>query len=271
MKNCIRIAFYGKGGIGKSTVAANVSASLANMGKKVLHIGCDPKSDSTRTLMGRRIPTVLDMLCEKGQICAEDILFRGYAGVTCGETGGPRAGKGCAGRAITVMAEQLESLQVFEENWDVIVYDVLGDVVCGGFAVPMRERLADLVYIITSAEFMSLYAANNIIRSIAEIQQESDIRFGGIIYNQRNAGTGKERVEELAAVTNSILTSSVSYSKEIEIAEYQGKTVVEYAPDSLAAGQFAHLAEKILRKETAGIPRAMSDSQMDQFCKSFMG
>ena len=155
-----RVAFYGKGGIGKSTIASNVSALLAMQGKKVLHIGCDPKADSTRLLCKERIKTVLEVLEEKDYPEREDLVYRSESGVWCVESGGPEAGNGCAGMGIITAMKELERIGVLEEDWDVIIYDVLGDVVCGGFSVPMRQGYVDRVYIVSSADFMSLYAAN---------------------------------------------------------------------------------------------------------------
>ena len=136
----LKIAIYGKGGIGKSTISSNLSAIISKSGKKVLHVGCDPKGDSTRNLMGKKIPTVISILKEKNNLNREDIIYEGFNGIECVETGGPEAGIGCAGRGIITTMEELEDLEVFDEERDVIVYDVLGDVVCGGFAVPMREK-----------------------------------------------------------------------------------------------------------------------------------
>ncbi len=167
----LKIAIYGKGGIGKSTISSNLSAVFSIKGKKVLHIGCDPKGDSTRNLIGKKIPTVINQLKLKSELEKEDIIFKGFNGVECIEAGGPDAGKGCAGRGIVTMMEELEDLKVFEEERDIVIYDVLGDVVCGGFAVPMRESYADTIYIVTSSEFMSIYAANNIMKSIKTFLQ----------------------------------------------------------------------------------------------------
>lgn len=164
----LRIAFYGKGGIGKSTVAAHLSAAFARTGKRVLHIGCDPKADSTRCLTSGRIPTVLETLGRSGGASSPGAacLSRGVRRLLCGGRRSPGR-RGCAGLGITAMADELNRLGILEEPWDVVVYDVLGDVVCGGFAVPMRKHFVDRVYLITSADFMALYAANNIMRGVA--------------------------------------------------------------------------------------------------------
>src|SRR5664280_1424635 len=161
MSKTKKIAIYGKGGIGKSTIVSNIAAAHSE-DKNVLVIGCDPKADTTRTLVGERIPTILDILKIKKDASTEDILFAGYGDVRCAESGGPEPGVGCAGRGVIVAMNLLERLGVFSEDLDLIIYDVLGDVVCGGFAVPLCENFADEVYIVTSGEYMALYAANNI-------------------------------------------------------------------------------------------------------------
>lgn len=190
-KKGLKIAIYGKGGIGKSTTAANLAAAFAVQGQKVMQIGCDPKADSTRNLTGKRIPTVLGTLRDKEytrEFKEEDFLFPGYAGVVCVEAGGPEPGVGCAGRGIISMGETLSRLGIFEKEWDVIIYDVLGDIVCGGFAVPIREGFADAVYIVTSAEFMPLYAANNILKGAIKFAHRGGALVGGIVHNSRSAG-----------------------------------------------------------------------------------
>lgn len=265
-QNGIRIAFYGKGGIGKSTIAANVSAALAKAGKKVLHIGCDPKSDSTRTLMGRRIPTVLDILRTKEEILAEDLLFHGFCGVSCVESGGPMAGRGCAGKAIALMAQQLSETGIYQKDWDVIIYDVLGDVVCGGFSIPMREHFVDSVYIVTSSEFMSLYAANNILRTIVTLNHDSDIQFGGLIYNQRGSNEINDRVEQFVKKTCSRLVAEVPYSQIIGIAETKGKTVIEHFPKDKTALEFTRLAERVTHRQASETPHVLSDMELEKLC-----
>src|SRR5512139_2596512 len=194
-----QIALYGKGGIGKSTTSANLSAALSGMGLDILQIGCDPKRDSTRMLMhGTFIPTVMDLVRERGDaaITLADVEFKGYNGVRCVEAGGPEPGVGCAGRGIIATFQILEKFGALHA--DVVVYDVLGDVVCGGFAMPMREGYAQEVYLVTSGELMSLYAANNICKAIKRLssRSRSRTRLAGVICNSKNMPEEEELVRE---------------------------------------------------------------------------
>ena len=194
------IAIYGKGGIGKSTISANLSAAMAESGKKILQVGCDPKHDSTRLLLHcQEMTTVLDYLkiTAPDKCCLEDVVYEGLYGIHCVEAGGPEPGVGCAGRGILTTFELLDRLGIRERSYDRILYDVLGDVVCGGFAVPMRREYADQVYIVTSGEYMSIYAANNILRGLKNYDYEK-YRAGGIIFNARNIGEESERVRRFA-------------------------------------------------------------------------
>ncbi len=266
VKDCLKIAFYGKGGIGKSTVSANVSAALASQGGKILHIGCDPKADSARCLVGRKIPTVLQQLQIKPEgIDRSDIVFPGFCGVNCIEAGGPEAGIGCAGRGIITMMEELKYLELWREQWDAVVYDVLGDVVCGGFSVPMRERYADTVYIVTSAEFMSLYAANNIMKAISRNQSARLVALGGLIHNCRTGESKRDIVEQFARLTGTQVVAEIPFSQEITLAELAGKTVIEQFPDSQAAGFFKSLAGIIASNQGRSHIKALDDEEMEKF------
>lgn len=258
-----KIAIYGKGGIGKSTISSNLSAIFSLKGKKVLHIGCDPKGDSTRNLIGRKITTVINQLKQKNEIGRADIIFKGFNGIECIETGGPEAGIGCAGRGIITAMEELEDMEVFEEERDIIVYDVLGDVVCGGFAVPMREKYADTIYIVTSSEFMSLYAANNIMKSIKNFSNDKDIKFGGIIYNQRSKNSRMDAVELFAEMTTTEIIGKIPYNKDIMRAELRGKTLAENYRQSEAYKNFEQLAEQILKNENNMIPEPLSEEKLE--------
>jgi len=239
----IQIAIYGKGGIGKSTVAANLSAALAESGKRVLQIGCDPKHDSTRLLLGGRISTtVLDYVRGKppDQCRLGDLMFEGYGGVSCVETGGPEPGVGCAGRGILSTFELLKRLGIQETPFDIVLYDVLGDVVCGGFAVPLRREYADVVFLITSGEFMALYAANNILRGIQNFNGSSP-RVGGIIHNGRGLELEDMRVEAFARAVQIPIIASIPRSELFAQAERQGRPIMELYPGSKPAGIFRDL------------------------------
>ncbi|MDR0882126.1 MAG: nitrogenase iron protein [Candidatus Adiutrix sp.] len=262
-KNIKQIAIYGKGGIGKSTTSSNLSAALARLGYRVLQVGCDPKSDSTNTLRGGQyIPTVLDTLREKGKVAANEIIFEGFGGVYCVEAGGPAPGVGCAGRGIITAVEQLKRLQVFEElKIDVVLYDVLGDVVCGGFAVPIREGIAQHVFTVASSDFMALYAANNLFAGIQKYSAAGGALLGGVIANSISAPYAKAIVDDFAQKTKTKIIEHVPRSVTVSQAELQGKTVIEAAPDSDQARVYLSLAKKISKhhKSTTPAPLAIAD------------
>jgi len=239
-----KIAIYGKGGIGKSTVVSNISAALAEAGRVVMQIGCDPKADSTRNLTGGvNIPTVLDTLRDKGDIELEDIVFRSGAGVLCIESGGPIPGEGCAGRGIITAFEQLEELDAYNVyKPDVIFYDVLGDVVCGGFAMPIRGGYADEVCIVTSGEMMSLYAASNIVRAVRSFGARGYASLKGLIFNGKNIEGEEALADKAAAEMGADIVYRLPRDPQIQAAEVLGKTVVEAFPGSEMAGRFRELA-----------------------------
>jgi len=255
-----QIALYGKGGIGKSTVASNLSAALAERGYRVMQVGCDPKQDSTTTLMGRFLPTVLDTLQahnvsfdvnfgvdgQHAQLIGE-FVSQGFCDVVCVESGGPKPGVGCAGRGVLVALEFLSKHHVFEKyDIELVIYDVLGDVVCGGFAAPMRQGYAEEVYLITSGELMALYAANNIAKTIQRLAKErKNARIGGLINNRRNVVGEVDLVEAFARHLGVPVMAHVPRSDEVQLAELEGKTVIEALPDSAQAGVYRALADKI--------------------------
>ncbi|GHS95158.1 nitrogenase iron protein [Planctomycetales bacterium] len=270
-KEIKQIAIYGKGGIGKSTTSSNLSAALAKLGYKVMQVGCDPKSDSTNTLRGGTyIPTVLDTLRAKGKVTADEIIFTGAGGVYCVEAGGPAPGVGCAGRGIITAVEQLKQLRVFENlDIDIVLYDVLGDVVCGGFAVPIREGIAKHVFTVTSSDFMAIYAANNLFAGIKKYSSTGGALLGGIIANSINAPYSRAIVDDFAARTQTQIVEYVPRSVAVTQAELQGKTVVEAAPDSAQAQVYLGLAEKIAKHTDSKTPNPMSVEELHQWAGSW--
>ncbi len=266
-----KIAFYGKGGIGKSTTAANVSAATAMMGKRVYQIGCDPKNDSTRLILGhicRR--TVLDLEREKhGEgIKPEEIIHTGEGGVLCVEAGGPDPGVGCAGRGIIVALERLKALSVLEDA-DLILYDVLGDVVCGGFALPIREGYAEEIYIVSSGELMSLYAANNIAKGVRRFAARGRVRLGGIIGNGRNVPCEKELLERFAREIGTRLVSFIPRDNIVHEAEIRHRTVISYAPGSEQAKIYQKLAADIWDNRELSIPSPMEFEKLEDLVESY--
>ena len=249
----LKIAVYGKGGIGKSTVTSNLAAAFASMGKKVIQIGCDPKADSTINLLGGTTPIPLMNYMreyDEDPETIEDISKVGYGGVLCIETGGPTPGLGCAGRGIIATFSLLEDLELFETHQpDVVLYDVLGDVVCGGFAAPIREGYASKVLIVTSGEKMALYAANNINNAVKNFEDRSYAKVYGIVLNHRNVENEKEKVQAFSEKIGVPIVGEVPRSNEIIHWEEQGKTVIEGDPASEISRCFFDLATLLWKEE----------------------
>lgn len=241
----LRIAVYGKGGIGKSTIVSNLSVACAQRGLRVMQIGCDPKADSTMGLRGGAgLPTILEtMRRKKEDFTLEEITRSGYAGVICVEAGGPVPGLGCAGRGIITALEKLEAKGAYERfSPDVVFYDVLGDVVCGGFSMPMRRGYADQVYIVTSGENMSIYAAANIAMAVENFKGRGYASLGGIILNHRDVKNETEKVQELCGEIHSRIVGEISRSELPPEAESRYKTVLELYPGSSLAEEYRSLA-----------------------------
>ena len=247
----IKIAVYGKGGIGKSTVTGNLAAAFASLGKRVIQIGCDPKADSTIFLHGgERIPTVLDLVRKGESFDLEDMVRVGYNGVVCVEAGGPVPGLGCAGRGIITTFSLLEDLKLFEKyKPDVVLYDVLGDVVCGGFAAPIREGYASKVLIVTSGEKMALYAANNINSAVKNFADRSYAKVRGIVMNRRNVEGEEEKVRAFAESAGLDIIADIPRSDDIIRCEDKGMTVIEGEPDCQAAKCFLKLARTLIQED----------------------
>ncbi len=243
-----RIAIYGKGGIGKSTTSANVTAAMTEMGLKVMQIGCDPKSDSTRLLLrGERCPTVLETLRDNGSVDLDDVVIEGTGGCLCVECGGPKPGTGCAGRGIIAAFETLERLGAVDRyRPDVIIYDVLGDVVCGGFAMPIRNGYANDVFIVTSGEMMALYAANNIAQAVGNFAGDGYARLGGIIQNSRNVEDEDALVDKACGEIGTSVIHRIPRDPAVQRCEDRMTTVIDGEPDSSQAAQYRLLAKKLL-------------------------
>ncbi len=261
-KNVRQIAIYGKGGIGKSTTASNITAAMSALGIKPAQIGCDPKADSVNTLMGGKfIETVSDITRRHGSTeeAVNMAIHRGFNDILCIESGGPVPGQGCAGRGVLVALDLIRKYNVFQKyNIDIAVYDVLGDIVCGGFAQPIRHSYAEEVYIVTSGEYMALYAANNIASSIKLFADQGlNVRLAGIIGNLRSIKNEKEIILDFAGKLNVPVIQFIPRSDEVQKAELQGKTTIEAYPDSEQASVYFNLASRILDNENLFIPEPL--------------
>ena len=264
-KELRQIAIYGKGGIGKSTTTQNLTAGLAELGKKVMVVGCDPKADSTRLLLGGlHQKTVLDTLREDGDVQLDSIMKEGFGGTRCVESGGPEPGVGCAGRGIITSIGLLERLGAYTEDLDYVFYDVLGDVVCGGFAMPIREGKAKEIYIVASGEMMALYAANNISKGISRYARTGGVRLGGIICNSRNVDREKELLEAFAKELGTQLIYFVPRDNIVQRAEINKKTVIAYDPNSKQAYEYRSLAEAIDKNTFLTVPKPMTQERLEE-------
>ena len=260
-----KIAIYGKGGIGKSTTTQNLTAGLAEMGKKIMIVGCDPKADSTRLVLGGLAQkTVLDTLREEGEdIDLDAILKTGYAGIKGVESGGPEPGVGCAGRGIITSINLLEQLGAYTDDLDYVFYDVLGDVVCGGFAMPIREGKAREIYIVCSGEMMALYAANNISKGIMKYAKTGGVRLGGLICNSRKVDGEAELVQAVAKELGTQMIHFVPRDNAVQRAEINKQTVIEYSPEEPQADEYRELARKIDGNDMFVIPKPLTQDKLE--------
>lgn len=269
-----QIAVYGKGGIGKSTTTQNTVSALAEAGYKCMIVGCDPKADATRLILNSKAQaTVMDMARERGSVEdleLEEVLLTGFKGVRCAESGGPEPGVGCAGRGVITAINFLEENGAYsDEDTDFVFYDVLGDVVCGGFAMPIREGKAKEIYIVTSGEMMAMYAANNISRGILKYAQSGGVRLGGLICNSRKTDKEHELITELAQRLGTQMIHFVPRDNQVQRAELRKKTVIEYSPDHPQADEYRALARKIAENRNFVIPTPMSMDELEKLLMDY--
>ncbi len=266
-----QIAIYGKGGIGKSTTTQNLTAGLCEFGKKVMVVGCDPKADSTRLLLGGLAQkTVLDTIREEGEdISLDRIMKVGYRGTKCVESGGPEPGVGCAGRGIITSINMLENLGAYTEDLDFVFYDVLGDVVCGGFAMPIREGKAREIYIVASGEMMALYAANNISKGIQRYARTGGVRLGGIICNSRNVDREQDLLRAFAKELGTKLLYFIPRDNVVQYAEIHRQTVIQYRPGSGQAQEYRNLAQALIDNTDFSIPTPMTPERLEEILLEF--
>jgi len=268
-----KIAIYGKGGIGKSTTTQNTVAALAEMGKQIMIVGCDPKADSTRLILGGLSQnTVLDTLRESGEdLDLEDVVKLGFKGTRCVESGGPEPGVGCAGRGIITSINLLEQLGAYSEKFgiDYVFYDVLGDVVCGGFAMPIREGKAKEIYIVVSGEMMAMYAANNICKGIVKFAEAGGVRLGGLICNSRKVDNEQALIEALAEKLGTQMIHFVPRDNVVQRAEINRKTVIDFEAQAAQADEYRQLARSIDQNQMFVIPKPLTTDELEALLIKF--
>jgi nitrogenase iron protein NifH len=266
-------AIYGKGGIGKSTTTQNLVAALAEIGKKVMIIGCDPKADSTRLILHAKAQnTIMELAAEVGSVEdleLEDVLQIGYAGIRCAESGGPEPGVGCAGRGVITAINFLEEEGAYEDDLDFVFYDVLGDVVCGGFAMPIRENKAQEIYIVCSGEMMAMYAANNICKGIVKYAKSGKVRLGGLICNSRQTDREDELIIALADKLGTQMIHFVPRHNIVQRAEIRRMTVIEYDPTCDQANEYRTLAQKIVDNKKMIVPTPVTMDELEALLMEF--
>ena len=266
-------AIYGKGGIGKSTTTQNLVAALAEAGQKVMIVGCDPKADSTRLILHSKAQTtVMHLAAEAGSVEdleLEDVMAVGYGGVKCVESGGPEPGVGCAGRGVITAINFLEEEGAYDEDLNFVFYDVLGDVVCGGFAMPIRENKAQEIYIVCSGEMMAMYAANNISKGIVKYANSGSVRLAGLICNSRKTDREDELIEALAAKLGTQMIHFVPRDNVVQHAEIRRMTVIEYDPTCAQADEYRALARKIIENKKFVIPKPLEMEELEDLLMEF--
>jgi nitrogenase iron protein NifH len=266
-------AIYGKGGIGKSTTTQNLVAAIAELGKKVMIVGCDPKADSTRLILHAKAQnTIMQMAADAGSVEdleLEDVLKIGYGDIACVESGGPEPGVGCAGRGVITAINFLEEEGAYEEDLDFVFYDVLGDVVCGGFAMPIRENKAQEIYIVCSGEMMAMYAANNIAKGIVKYASSGSVRLAGLICNSRETDREDELIMALASRLGTTMIHFVPRDNLVQRAEIRRMTVIEYDPTSKQAGEYRELASKIINNTNFVIPTPITMDELEELLMEF--
>ncbi|MGB5276614.1 MAG: nitrogenase iron protein [Gammaproteobacteria bacterium] len=270
MRQC---AIYGKGGIGKSTTTQNLVAGLAELGKKVMIVGCDPKADSTRLMLHSKAQhTIMEMAAEAGSVEdleLDDVLKMGYGDVKCVESGGPEPGVGCAGRGVITAINFLEEEGAYDDDLDFVFYDVLGDVVCGGFAMPIRENKAQEIYIVVSGEMMAMYAANNISKGIVKYANSGSVRLAGLICNSRNTDREDELIMALAERLGTTMIHFVPRDNAVQRAEIRRMTVIEYDPTAKQAEEYRTLAQKVIDNKNLNIPTPITMDELEDLLMEF--
>jgi nitrogenase iron protein NifH len=266
-----QIAIYGKGGIGKSTTTSNLSAALSDLGYSVMQVGCDPKNDSTNTLRkGKPIPTVMDTV-RSGSNDLDNLIFEGYNGVYCVEAGGPEPGVGCAGRGIIAAIELLDNNGIIDNyDPDIVIYDVLGDVVCGGFAMPIRQGIAEQVYTVTSSDYMAIYAVNNLFKGILKYSGSGGALLGGIIGNSIGKLSHKDMINDFSEKTETDVIEFIPRSTTVTMCELDGVTTIEGAPDSKQAEVYRQLARNVIANKNAYIPKPFEAQDLSDWASSWV-
>ncbi|MBI5588191.1 MAG: nitrogenase iron protein [Deltaproteobacteria bacterium] len=266
-------AIYGKGGIGKSTTTQNLVAAMAEAGQKVMIVGCDPKADSTRLILHSKAQnTVMELAAKAGSVEdleLEDVMMEGFKGVKCAESGGPEPGVGCAGRGVITAINFLEEEGAYEEDLDFVFYDVLGDVVCGGFAMPIRENKAQEIYIVVSGEMMAMYAANNICKGIVKYANSGGVRLGGLICNSRNTDREEDLIMALADKLGTQMIHFVPRDNTVQRAELRRMTVIEYDPKARQADEYRTLSAKIIANKKLVIPTPLTMDELEGLLMEF--